>query len=107
MFKPDLIQLWGTEFSLGLSVIKLAPNIPKVVYIQGMMKELYHHYFDSMSLYDRIRSSTLRSILKKEDYWTLRKKVGKQAQNEAKILSLVDGVIVESDWCAAHCLSIS
>lgn len=106
-FKPDLIQIWGTEFAHGLCALKVAGDIPSVVYIQGMMKELYHHSFDGMDFCERLKSTTPRSIIKHETYWSRKKRLQRQAEIEAAIITRSQNVIVESDWCAAHCLSIA
>lgn len=105
-FRPNIIQLWGTEFSHGLCALKVAKDIPSVVYIQGVMKELYHHYFDGMNVSERLMSTTLRSLIKKEDYWSSRRKYGKRAQIEQSIVEYSKNIIVENDWCASHYRSI-
>lgn len=42
---PDLIQIWGTEFSFGLDVMDAAGTIPVCFYIQGVMSSLAEHPF--------------------------------------------------------------
>ena len=105
-FRPDIIQLWGTEFSHGLCALKVAKDIPSVVYIQGVMKELYHHFFDGMTESERLSSTTLRSLIKREDYWSSRKKYEIRAQIERSIIEYSKNIIVENDWCASQYRSI-
>ncbi len=71
------------------------------------MKELYHHCFDGMTQGDRLCSTTLRSILKGDGYAARKKRFMSQATNEAEIITLSNNVIIESDWCAAHCTAIA
>lgn len=106
-FKPEIIQLWGTEFSHGLCALKVAKDIPSVVYIQGVMKELYHHFFDGMTTFERLRSTTLRSLIKREDYWSSRKKYEKRVQIERSIIEHSKNIIVENDWCASQYRAIA
>lgn len=106
-FKPDVIQLWGTEFSHGLCAINNAPNIPCVVYIQGMMSQIYNHSLGSIPFSDLLKYTTLKDIYDKKTFWHQKKKYKLKANVEAEILSKVSGVIVENEWCADNCIAVS
>ena len=47
-FNPDIVQIWGTEYALGLCVQKIAQNIPSVVYMQGQMAMIANDYLNKI-----------------------------------------------------------
>lgn len=106
-FKPDVIQLWGTEYAHGLCALKVSGGIPSVVYMQGMMSQILNHTFAGISLSDRLCSTTFADLIKGNTYWKEQSINRKKARNEAIILRNTNGVIVENDWCADNCRIIS
>lgn len=106
-FNPSVIHIWGTEFGHGLCALKVRKNIPSVVYIQGMMSQIFNHADGGISFRDQLKSTTLIDIFRRQTYWDEVKSMEKRAKNEREILQLVDGVIVENKWCADNCTIIS
>ena len=102
-FHPDVIHLWGTEFSHGLCALKVAGAIPSVAYIQGLMSQISYHYLAQISLKDQIKSTTLRDVYLRQCYWNQAKKQENRVQIEQEILRRVKAVIVENEWCANNC----
>ena len=102
-FKPDVIHLWGTEFSHGLCALKVANDVPAVAYIQGLMSQISNHYLAQISLKDQIKSTTLRDVYLRQCYWDQAKKQKKRVQIEQEILMRVKAIIVENAWCANNC----
>ncbi len=43
-FKPDLIHIYGTEYSIGYSMLKLQPSQPVLVTIQGILTYISREY---------------------------------------------------------------
>ena len=106
-FRPDVIHLWGTEFSHGLCALKVAGDIPSVAYLQGMMSQVCYHYMSQIDLWDRIKSTTFRDIMLRQTFWNQRKKQERRALIEIDILKKVRAVIVENQWCANNCRLIN
>lgn len=106
-FQPDIIQLWGTEFVHGLCALRVARGIPSVAYIQGMMSQIANHALGELSFKDRLASTTISDLVKKKTYKKELSTYQHRAENERIILALVNGVIVENDWCAENCRIIS
>jgi len=102
-FKPDVIHLWGTEFSHGLCAIKVASGIPSVAYLQGLMSQISYHVLAQISFKDQLLSTTLRDLYLKQCYWHQKKKQQKRALIEQEILKRVNAIIVENQWCANNC----
>lgn len=106
-FNPDIIHLWGTEYAAGLCAIKANPNIPSVVYIQGVMAQIYYHMMDGISRYDEMKYSGIREILRNNIHWVNRKWYQKCIDVEKEILQRAQNIIVENKWCEAQCQVIS
>lgn len=106
-FKPEIIQLWGTEFSHGLCALKVASDIPSVAYMQGLMNQIANHYLAQISLLDQIKSTTLRDLYLKQCFWHQEEKQKRRALIEQEILKRVKAVIVENRWCAYNCRLIN
>lgn len=105
--KPDLIQIWGTEFTHGYLALQTMKNIPSVIYMQGLMVQIARHYLDGFSGRELMRSITFRDIIKID--W-IRRQQGKflrRSLYEAEMLRLSANVIVENDWCECHCKMIA
>lgn len=99
-FKPDIIQLWGTESSTGLDIIRCCGTTPIVVYIQGVMSQIFNHQFDGISWSEKRKFATLKDWIKRRGNWVDIKSQRSVIEAERKIVHHASGIIVESDWCA-------
>lgn len=104
--KPDLLVLWGTESVFGYAALLEMSNVPAVVYIQGVVKTVLSHFEEGIPCSYRLR--TLRDLI---NLVVPRKNpiaIYKERQkSEDRILNMVDGVIVENDWCIDQCRAIN
>ena len=105
-FNPDIVQIWGTEYALGLCVQKIAQNIPSVVYMQGQMAMIAKHYSDGISFFQQLRYSSVYEWLRGKCMWHRQKEYNQAAAREKEILRNARNVIVESRWCGDICKSI-
>ncbi len=104
---PDIIQIWGTETWLSYAVSLCANNIPKIVFIQGLigMHQRYlGGYFGNMSGDSEYKKGvpvipTIKSALRTVQF-------KKQAKIEAKTLCNCKNVIVDNDFSRAYCNSL-
>lgn len=104
---PDLIQIWGTEFTHGYLALKVMEGIPSIIYMQGLMGQIARHYLSGISTKELLQSITFRDILKFD--WILRQqaKFYKRAIIESRIIQLSGNIIVENEWCQSHCKAIA
>lgn len=100
--KPDLIQVWGTEFTHGLCALRLAKNIPSVIYIQGCVGAIAKYYLAGISYGELKRTKTFRDVVKRDSILQQQKKYYKQAVKEAEMLKLAGRIITENSWCDAN-----
>lgn len=105
--RPDLIQIWGTEYSHGYLALQVMKDIPSVIYMQGVMSQISRHYLSGISNSELLKSITLRDIIK-WDWITIQKaKFFKRAKIEAEMIRIAGNVIVENNWCESQCKSIA
>ncbi|WP_264229502.1 glycosyltransferase [Acholeplasma laidlawii] len=107
--KPDLIQVWGTEYSHSLVAVEIAKkmNIKVIVYIQGLMNAISKYTTANLSLSTRFRYTTMRDVFRMQAPILEKKWFKKRIGVENTLLKLADGVIVESDWAEGFCLNIN
>lgn len=104
--KPDLIHLWGTEFSHGLVAMEMAPNIPVVVYIQGLVSVIARYYEAGMDKMELLKSISFRDIIKGDWICAQKSKFTSRGITEREILNRAKNVICENQWCRTHCSTL-
>lgn len=97
--KPDLIQIWGTEFSHGLCALRVSRGIPAILYMQGYLGSIARHYLAGITDKELRQSVTFRDIIKKDSIRQQQKKYFLATKKEKEMFQLVDSVICENDWC--------
>ena len=96
--RPDLIQIWGTEFTFGLDVMDAAGNIPVCCFIQGVMASLVAHPLGDISETYLMRQLCITAYPK---LWSLRKwrRIdAAQTTYEAQLAQRAAGLLVDSQW---------
>ncbi len=99
-FEPEIIMLWGTEFSNVLSILDVAGDIPVVVFIQGVIKNIACHTSELSKTYrfapwwdvPALGKQWLQNRTNKNSY--------AQSKIEEKIIDRCQGVIVDSQWAS-------
>lgn len=97
--KPDLIQVWGTEFTHGLCALRAAKGIPSVIYMQGLLQSIAENYRSGISERDLKKTRTLRDFLRKDGILQQQAKFFAGAKKEAEMLRLSGAIISENEWC--------
>lgn len=105
-FCPDIIQIWGTEFSFGLDVIDAAGNIPVCFNIQGVMDSLAKHPLGDIPAFKLFKELGITSFFKFRSLEKWHKINKRHVALESEMIAKSAGLIVDNDWtCAqyAHC----
>lgn len=63
-FKPELIHIYGTEYAVGYSMLKLNPDVPVLLTIQGILTYIGKEYRGRLPWYTYYTMVTARQILK-------------------------------------------
>lgn len=104
--RPDLIHLWGTETFLPHIVTILTPDIPKVLYVQGLlgMHERYvgGYITGEDKKYYRRANVVQRIIGKIRDRY-----FKKQVELEHDIIREAKNIITDNQFSRAYCNSVS
>jgi glycosyltransferase involved in cell wall biosynthesis len=105
--KPDLIQVWGSEFQHGLAALRVAEDIPAVIYMQGLAESLSRYYFAGMTQKELKKAVTFRDIIEQNTIVRQQRNWERQAPYEKELLNRAGNIIGENRWCRAHCSSIA
>ena len=97
--KPDFIQVWGTEFTHGLCALRLAKDIPSVIYMQGYLGSIARHYTAGIPEKELKKTVTFRDILKQDSILQQQKKYYASTEKEKEMLELSGNIISENEWC--------
>ena len=105
--KPDLIQVWGTEFTHGLCALRAAQNIPAVIYMQGYLRSIARHYFAGIPHKELRSTITFRDLIKKDSIERQQKKYERSTEKEKEMIQLAGTIICENNWCEDSIKSIA
>ncbi len=101
-FKPDLIHIFGTEYSHTLAVCRAAKDSSKILIgIQGLCDVYAKHYFDGLPE-DVIESATLRDRLKKDGLKEQKRKFELRGGNEKEAVKIAGNITGRTDWDKEH-----
>lgn len=97
--QPDLIQIWGTEFTHGLCALRVAKGIPSVIYMQGLLQSIADAYRAGIPERELKKTRTLRDFLRRDSILQQEQKFRAGAVKEAEMLCLAGNIISENEWC--------
>lgn len=97
--QPDLIQVWGTEFTHGLCALRVAGEVPSVIYMQGYLQSIARHYLAGMTTYELKNSVTIRDVIKHDSIAKQQQKYVVSSKKEKEMFELSGNIICENDWC--------
>ena len=104
--KPDLIHVFGTEFTHGLCALRCNKNTPVILHMQGVLKSIARFYQTGLTNRE-FRTRTLRDWLKRDSMRLQQKRYTKKALKEEEIIRLSKNVISENEWCDAYVKAIA
>ena len=99
--KPDLIHVFGTEFSHGLCALRCNKNIPVILHMQGILQSIARFYQTGLTNRE-FGTRTLRDWLKRDSMRLQQKRYAKKALKEKEVIRLSKNVISENEWCDAY-----
>lgn len=107
--KPDVLQIWGTEYSHAVPALKVAKEmgIPSVVYIQGVMSAIEKYADGLVKTSTRMRYITLRDIYRNQLWLNQNGWFKKRAKVEKQILELSGNIVVENNWAEWMCKAVN
>ena len=106
-FKPDLVNIHGTEFAHGLAFMNACPNTKTVTSIQGLVSVLSKVYYANIRVSEIIKNITIRDILRRDTIIQARKNYEKRGKNEIEIIKKSNAIIGRTTWDYANCKAIN
>lgn len=95
---PDLVHLWGTEHDYMIDVVNVFNDIPKIVFIQGVARNIAKNYMAGLSFSDRILNISLKDAYRKAWIGARQKDMYRTAITETSVLKACQGAILENNW---------
>ncbi|MFC6649002.1 glycosyltransferase [Paenibacillus rhizoplanae] len=98
-FKPDIVHVFGTEFTHSLTMINICneKNIKSIISIQGLVSIIAQHYL--MGLPAKVKYGfTLRDFIKRDSVLQQKKKFAMRGKHEIKALKKAENVIGRTSW---------
>ncbi len=100
--QPDLIQIWGTEYSIGIDIQKAAPHIPTIFFIQGIMSSITEHPGGDMRSQELLEGADIMFLPKLLKMRRENKRIRKQVTMEREMIKNSRGIILDSHWACAQ-----
>ena len=105
--KPDLIHIWGTEFTNPLDVMDACGDIPVVVTIQGVIMSLAKFCHSDVPFGELMKGHSLLALPAYLRAKMREKDMVRQVKYEREIISRADAVLLDNEWSAAFCKIVS
>ena len=95
---PDIVHIYGTEFSHSLSMAKIVKDKSKlIINIQGLASEISNYYKVSVPI-NVSKRYTLRDFLKRDNLINQENKLRKRGEFEIETLNIAQNVIGRTSW---------
>jgi len=101
--KPDIIEIWGSEFPYSLAATAVAPEIPSVVYIQGILDSIAKYYPSGLTDKELKKAITFRDLLTNTTIRQIRQDFEARSVYEKEIVKRSGHIIFENQWTKAYC----
>lgn len=95
-FKPDVIQIFGTESNYGLIIDKT--KVPCIIHIQGVLTEYVKKYFSGISRSDIFMHGYFRRLLSGNSLLHLYYNMKKQSKRELEIFRICKYFLGRTEW---------
>ena len=106
-FNPDVVHVWGSELAHSLCALMAMNNVPSIVYMQGVMSQIYNHCNAGIDTGELLKYTSIRSLIQDRGKHVRDPFEAKRVEIEKKIISISGNVFVENEWCASNCKSIN
>ena len=97
-FQPDIVHLYGTEYTHGLSFLRANPQVKAVVSIQGIISRIKDVMFDELPKWFDLKYATLKEYLKLNGLYPRYSLYKRNSKYEREILKRVKYASVVNSW---------
>lgn len=106
-FKPDIIHIHGTEYAIGYSILKVKPQIPVLLTIQGILTRISKEYYGGLNLFEILKMTSVKDWLRLKSPIFAKKLFINNAKRERFVLNNVKYVTGRTTWDKSVMLSIN
>lgn len=106
-FKPDLVHIHGSESMVPYELIKMKPNVPLFLTLQGILSNYYKDAYAGMEMKDIIRTYSLRDIVRHSGIIWDRKKEIRRSRYEKEMLRGIQYVGGRTTWDKVSSLAVN
>ena len=100
--KPDVIHVHGTEYPHGLELLQIAPGIPAIVSIQGLVSVCARYYLAGLSFSDVFRNITFRDVVRMDTLFQQQRSMAQRGEVEREYIARATAIMGRTDWDRAH-----
>lgn len=107
MILPDVVHIHGTEYTHGLAYVNACGNTNVVVSIQGLVSEISKRYMAGISVFDFLRTLTIKDVIKGHSMFALKEMYRIRGIYEIELLKKVHYVCGRTTWDRACAYNIN
>lgn len=97
-FKPDIIQVWGSENPLKLLPFVNEYPAAKVLTMQGVLGSIADKSLIGLSYKDVLKTVGIREIISRQNIYSVAQSFNEDAKLEAEMIKRSDFIITQSNW---------
>lgn len=97
-FEPDIVHLYGTEYSHGLSFLRANPDVKSVVSIQGIITKIKDVLFDGLPKRFDLKYATFKERIKLRGLYARYLLYKKNSKTEKEIINRVNYASIVNSW---------
>jgi glycosyltransferase involved in cell wall biosynthesis len=97
-FKPDIIQIWGSENPLKLLPFIHQYSAAKVLTMQGVLGSIADRSLIGLTFKDIISTIGIREIIKRQNIYTVAQSFNYEAVYENEMIKQSGYIITQSNW---------
>jgi glycosyltransferase involved in cell wall biosynthesis len=101
-FKPDIIHIYGTEYSAGIECFHSWPRAKYIISVQGLPGIISRYYNAGIGLWDVLKNVTLRDLVRADFIFIERIKWASKIDLEREYFNVVRNVDGRTRWDYAH-----
>ena len=104
---PDIVHIFGTEYSHGLAYVDECGSDGVVVSIQGLTSVYSRYYHQGISAYELLTNITFRDVVKGSGSLIEKRSFRKRGNYEVDLLRKVNHIIGRTSWDKSHVWAIN
>lgn len=106
-FKPNIVHIHGTEFTQGLSCMRIIPSLNYIISIQGMVSIYQRYYNAGIGTWEILKHITFRDLVRFDTIFQGKIDFKRRGKFEKEYIQRTYHVIGRTSWDYAHSKAIN